>query len=510
MQLFVPDTSGNTRISWAILACLCLGTFLRVYNFWLPDLWLDEYGTWWVVSASTWAEVAERATSIQGQSPFYYLIVKLFTAMFGEGSFQLRLPSVIFGTLTLFAALRLAMQIFHDQNLNLVSLAVFTITEQLIWFSQNARPYALALFLTMLSFLLFLDFSKSRRFRNAIAYAVTTALLIYSHFLFAFVLGVQIVIATLKFGWRQLFSKYWLLAFLLIGILCLPLTSQILSLYGRRQTLDWVPHIVQSIQASALARGFADPWALVLATFTLLTVGLKPIDLRDQSTREVLLFLFAWLIIPLAGLWIMATVIGVSLFEARYVLVIYPATYYIWAWLILHVKPVNWLRWLPSSVFVVATFTLSLVPHLAETGTFRHSEKLGWDQAAKTLAAAGQPGDVVVFYAAFIEADRFVQRPQDTYLLSYIGWPLLAHLPPNHGFALLSLPLQQNERTDPYIKSLEIQASKRNRVWVIGPDKQRDYFNDAMITQFGFHPVPSYLSNNEVKVSLLVRSNSGL
>jgi len=297
---------------------------------------------------------------------------------------------------------------------------------------------------------------------------------------------------------------------LLIGILCLPLTSQILSLYERRQTLDWVPHIVQSIQASALARGFADPWALVLATFTLLTVGLKPIDLRDQSTREVLLFLFAWLIVPLAGLWIVATMIGVSLFEARYVLVIYPATYYIWAWLILHVKPVNWLRWLPSSVFVVATFTLSLVPHLAETGTFRHSEKLGWDQAAKTLAAAGQPGDVVVFYAAFIEADRFVQRPQDTYLLSYIGWPLLAHLPPNHGFALLSLPLQQNERTDPYIKSLEIQASKRNRVWVIGPDKQRDYFNDAMITQFGFHPVPSYLSNNEVKVSLLVRSNSGL
>jgi hypothetical protein len=124
------------------------------------------------------------------------------------------------------------------------------------------------------------------------------------------------------------------------------------------------------------------------------------------------------------------------------------------------------------------------------------------------LATAGRPGDLVVFYAAFIEADLFAQRPQDTYLLSYVGWPLIAHLPPNHGFILLCLPLQQNDRTDPYIESLEIQASQRSRVWVIGPDKQRDYFNDAMISQFGFRPVSSYLGNNEIKVSLLIRDSS--
>jgi hypothetical protein len=130
---------------------------------------------------------------------------------------------------------------------------------------------------------------------------------------------------------------------------------------------------------------------------------------------------------------------------------------------------------------------------------------LGWDQAAKTLAAAGEPGDLVVFYSGFIETDLFAQNPQPSSLLSYVSWPLIAHLPANDVFMLLCLPLQQNERTDPYIKSLETEASKRDRVWVVGPDKQRDYFNDAMITQFGFHSVPRYLSNNEIKVSLLIR-----
>jgi mannosyltransferase len=510
MKTAAPEESANSQITWILLTSLCIGAFLRIYNFWGPNLWLDEYGTWWVVSGSTLAEVAERAIKTQGQSPVYYVIVKLFTGMFGEGSFQLRLPSVIFGILTLFVAHRLAMRIFHGQNMALAaSAAVFSVNEQLIWFSQDARPYALALFLTLLSFLFFLQFLQSRRMRNGAVYTVTTALLIYSHFLFAFVLIIQIVVVTLRFGWRELLSKYWLLTFLLMAILCLPLTGQIVSLYGRRQTLNWVPNIVQSIQASLLARGFADPWALVLATVTLLAVGIKAIDLRDSPTREVLLFLVAWLIIPLAGIWAVATIIGVSFFEARYVLFVYPAALYLWAWLLVHVKPANWLRWLPSCVFLVATFSISLIPYLGETGAFRRAEKLGWDQAARTLVAAGQPSDLVVFYSAFIEADLFAQSPQETFLLSYVGWPLIAHLPPNHGFTLVGLPLRQDERTDPYIKSLEIQAAKHDRVWVIGPDEQRDYFNDGMIRQFGFHPVHSYLSDNIIKASLLVRSRSG-
>ncbi len=223
-------------------------------------------------------------SKIQGQSPFYYLIVKLFTTILGEGSFQLRLPSVIFGILTLFVAYRLAMDIFHDQDLALVSAAVFSVTEQLIWFSQNARPYALALFLTLLSFRYFFQFLQARRIRNGMVYAATIALLIYSHFLFGFVCAFQIVVVIHRLGWRELVAKYWLWTFLILSILCLPLTSQIVSLYGRRQTLDWVPHLVQSVQASSLARGFADPWALLLATSTLLAIGIKPIDFRDPPT----------------------------------------------------------------------------------------------------------------------------------------------------------------------------------------------------------------------------------
>ena len=509
MTVLPHNEDSEDRARWAIQLCFWLGAFLRAYNFWGPDLWLDEYGTWWVVSASTWAEVAKRAINFQGQSPFYFFIVKLFTTTLGEGTFQLRLPSVIFGILTLAIAYRLARQIFRDRDLTLVSVAVFSINEPLIWFSQDARPYALALFLALLSISLFLDFLKSRRLAISLLYAGATALLIYAHFLFGFVLLFQIVFAAITLGWRDLFSRRWLMTLGLIVVLCLPSTSQILHLYQRRQTLDWIPHIVQSIQASSLARNFADPWALLLATASLLSIGIKPFATRGTLRDEALRFLLLWLCVPLVGIGSVATMIGVSFLEPRYILFVYPAGFYLWAWLILHSKPANWLRWLPPAVFIAATVIVSLIPNLVESNTFRHSEKLGWREAARTLAANGHPGDLVIFYSAFIEADLFAAGPQGADVLSYIGWPLIAYLPANHGLNLVTLPLLQNERTDPYIESLTREAAKHGRVWVVAPDKQRDYFVDQTISRYGFRSFHGYLSDNTIKVVLLLRRSSG-
>lgn len=512
MQVWRPkkaaDFDSNARLARLTCLCIGIGAFLRIYNFWLPDLWLDEYGTWWVVAGSTWGEVAKRAIYFQGQSPFYFFIVKLFTTLFGNGNFQLRLPSVIFGILTLSVAVRLARQIFGDRDVRLVSVAVFSVNEPLIWFSQNARPYALALFLALLSISLFVDCLQSPRTGNRVLYAITTALVIYAHFLFGFVLLFQAVFAATRCGWRELFSKQWLITFTLIAVLCLPSMSQVLHLYGRRQTLDWIPHIVQSIQASSLARSFTDPWALIVTTATLLVVGIKPFKPQDTQTYDALKLLFLWLCVPLAGIWLVATMIGVSFLEPRYILFVYPAGFYLWAWFMMHSKPTHWVRWLPSGVFIAATVVVSLIPNLVGSHTFRHSEKLGWSEAAKLLAARGHPGDLVIFYSAFIEADLFAAKPQDAYVLSYVGWPIIAHLPSNHGLNLMTLPFLENERTDPYIKSLAIEASKHDRVWVVGPDQQRDYFDDQLRSQYGFHPFHGYLSDNPIKVVLLVRNSN--
>ena len=71
-----------------------LGSWLRIHGFDRPGLWIDEYGTWWVIAADGYAGVAARAWEVQGQSPFYYLIVRSCTDLFGLASWSLRLPSL--------------------------------------------------------------------------------------------------------------------------------------------------------------------------------------------------------------------------------------------------------------------------------------------------------------------------------------------------------------------------------------------------------------------------------
>ena len=75
-----------------VLALFALGVFLRLYNFWVPGLWLDEYGTWWIASGS-WHDVLSRGIAVGGQTPVYNLLVKLSLSLFGPTPFALRLPS---------------------------------------------------------------------------------------------------------------------------------------------------------------------------------------------------------------------------------------------------------------------------------------------------------------------------------------------------------------------------------------------------------------------------------
>src|SRR4051794_31211778 len=70
----VADSPRGRRARWntAIAGAIFLGiawTYLHLVKS--RGLWLDEYGTLWVVGGSA-AEVSERAYQFQGQSPLYY------------------------------------------------------------------------------------------------------------------------------------------------------------------------------------------------------------------------------------------------------------------------------------------------------------------------------------------------------------------------------------------------------------------------------------------------------
>ena len=112
----------------------------------------------------------------------------------------------------------------------------------------------------------------------------------------------------------------------------------------------------------------------------------------------------------------------------------------------------------------------------------------------------------MIFYTDLIEADLFARAPEDPFLLSYVSWPIAAHLPANHGFSLVSLPYHLSEQTEAYLKSVETRAANHDQVWIVGEDKLVNYFSKKMITEFSFGLVRQYSTNGKIHIASLKKS----
>ena len=111
------------------------------------SLWLDETGTWWVINGSA-REVVQRAESVQGQSPFYYLILWLSKGAIGHSEIALRLPSLVFSIAAVVFVYLLARRLI-DSECARIAVIAFIVWPQVAFEASDARPYALAAMLSV-------------------------------------------------------------------------------------------------------------------------------------------------------------------------------------------------------------------------------------------------------------------------------------------------------------------------------------------------------------------------
>ena len=479
------DISSNFGAKiWPVFFLFCVGSMFRVYNFWAPGLWIDEYGTWWVVTGTSWTEVAQRAIKIQGQSPFYYLIVKLFTDLAGYSAFVLRLPSILFGIATLALVYPLALSLFDNHRVAILSLGIFATSEQLIWYSQNARPYSLALFLSLLSFWFLLSLLRDEKITYRLGYGLTATLLVYAHFLYGFALIIQVIYLLFELGWRRLANKKWLITFALIGLLLLPLTGQLVDLFGRRQHLNWIPAmpwfhpIVAGIN---FALGSFHPVTIVATVLAVVAIGFDWKKLGQRKVMALLKLPVMWSALPFVSFIIFAKLFGIVLFDTRYLLFGYPAVYFLMAWFMSNLKRNHFRQWIPPLVFLITTLARTSLPALINGDMFSYWTKWEWADAASVIANSYQAGDIIVLRTGLIEANQAVVENDNQNLTSYVNWALLANLIPPRDYKILMLPFVLNETTRTYFASADKTISSHRRVWLVGEGEVITMVRDKLI-----------------------------
>lgn len=461
-----PDPSPRTT-AWAVGLLVALGALLRIHGFWRPALWADEYGTWWAVAEGSWREVVDRVVHVQGQSPLYYLIVKVATDVLGAGPFALRLPSIAFGIATVALAYPLGVAMFRRRHAGLFTVAVFALSTPLIWYAQEARPYALALLCTVISLLCYLRLLSSGAPRWAVGYVVATAAAFYAHYVFAFVVVIQVAHLCAVRGRTWLARPQWPLTLLALGLLGLPALPQLVHLFGRRTDLDWVPPVTWSMVLHVVAAYLDFPLLIVLG-LGVVVLGLGA-DWRERlSDRCALPLLAVWLVLPVVAFSGAKLALGVTLLFDRYLLFMLPAGLLVAVALADLGRRDGWRRLVPFALLLSFSLTWNLVPAFQRTGGFSDRYDDDWAGAVASLERVARPGDVVLYGTAFVEADQLGRPATDPRLLSFIQAPLAANMRTRDPYVLLGLPFRVNDQTRPYVRSVLARAAGSGRVVIIG------------------------------------------
>jgi len=185
------------RKNYLLVLILIGGAILRLYHLDFQSVWLDEIHT--LNDANPSFSISEVYSSIMRADPhppLYFYVVHILFKIFGYTPIVARLFSVVIGITTIYALYKLGKE-FIGKGVGLISALLLSINGYHIYYSQEARPYVLYCFVTIVSFLYLVRYIKLPNRRNAVLYGIFGGLMLYGHFFSLFALLSQIALLTL-------------------------------------------------------------------------------------------------------------------------------------------------------------------------------------------------------------------------------------------------------------------------------------------------------------------------
>ena len=165
------------------------GALLRFATLDVQSYWLDEVATANILGHGFGGMISAVASG-ESTPPLYYIVAWLWSKLFGTGEVGLRSLSALFGALTIPLAFVLGRELVGRRT-GLVAAALVAFNPLLVWYSQEARSYALMVLLTGLSLLAMLRVLERPSARRLAAWATVSVAAIATHYFAGFLVGAE-------------------------------------------------------------------------------------------------------------------------------------------------------------------------------------------------------------------------------------------------------------------------------------------------------------------------------
>ena len=217
-------TPTRTGALWVLAFLTALGAAMRFASLDVQSFHHDEVITAMRVLPGSLGDVMHAVKSSESNPPLYYVLAWGWVKAFGSDEVGLRSLTALFGTATVPLAYCIGAELAH-RRAGLIAAALVAVSPMLIWYSQEARSYALLVFFCAASLLFFARALRTRSGRDLALWVLTSALALCSHYFAAFAVGIEALwlLVALRARWRLVLPA--VLAVAAAGLALVPLIS---------------------------------------------------------------------------------------------------------------------------------------------------------------------------------------------------------------------------------------------------------------------------------------------
>jgi len=223
---------SRSRAFWIVAGLTLLGAVLRFATLGAQAYHHDEIVTASRVLRVGFGHAMDAVGFSESAPPLYYALAWLWTQVTGNGEWGLRFLSALAGVATIPAAYLVGREL-RGARAGVIAAALVATNPMLVWYSQEARAYALLGFFCALSLLYCVRALRDGRRRDFTWWGVFSFLALATHYFAVFPLLAEVILLARRRG-RAIFSGLWIVG--LAVILLAPLAIHQLS-YGHA---EWI------------------------------------------------------------------------------------------------------------------------------------------------------------------------------------------------------------------------------------------------------------------------------
>lgn len=401
-----------------LTAILCVGAFLRLTGLRQQSLWFDEADI--VVRAQRPLRDVLTTFVAEGENgPLYNIMLALWVRVAGISEIAVRFPSAIAGILAIPLIYLLGRRLIGP-NAGLFAAGLLAISPYHVWYSQEAKMYAIVVLLALASTFALTEAQRRNTWPWWAGYTIVTTLLFYTHVATVLVFVAQVLWVLVT---RDDWEGRWKGLLLSAGALTLPyipIAAWALKVVGGG-VATWQPDvgILEAFKIFgvkfAVNRADADLEARAAILFALLAIAGCAWLLKAHDRRSAGLLLTALTLVPIIGLYLVS--LRNSVFSDRYIIVALPA------YLLLVAAALTGLlrsrRLWPAGILLATLAVASAWAPLQEVNRSEGAEKEDWRSAYADVARRAEPGDVILLHPGYIATTLTYYEQREPALQQY-------------------------------------------------------------------------------------------